>query len=112
MYADTRAHARVDINVFRSQYEAKYPKAVASLLRDHDKLLTFFDLPAEHWRHLRTTNLIKSPFATVRLRQRGTKGAGSRTKGLTMAYKLLDMAQKRWHRINGSQMLALVMDGI
>jgi len=68
---------------------------VKSLLRDQDELLTFYDLPAEHRRHLRTTNPVESPFATVRLRQRVTKGAGSRTKGLTMAFKLLLMAQQR-----------------
>jgi len=65
---------------------AKYPKAVATLDKDADALLTFFDFPAEHWKHLRTSNVIESPFATVRLRQRVTKGAGSRTKGLLMAY--------------------------
>ena len=81
-------------------------------------LLTFFDFPAEHWKHLRTSNVIESPFATVRLRQRVTKGAGSRTKGLLMAYKLLDMAQARWRRLDGPHLLPLVrasivfMDGV
>jgi transposase-like protein len=69
-------------------------KAVASLRRDQAQLLTFFDFPAEHWRHLRTTNIIESPFATVRLRQR----AGSRTKALMMAFKLLEMAEDRRRR--------------
>jgi putative transposase len=75
-------------------------------------LLTFFDFPAEHWKHLRTSNVIESPFATVRLRQRVTKGAGSRTKGLLMAYKLLDMAQARWRRLDGAHLLPLVRAGI
>ena len=75
-------------------------------------LLTFFDFPAEHWKHLRTSNVIESPFATVRLRQRVTKGAGSRTKGLLMAYKLLDMAQARWRRLDGTHLLPLVQAGI
>jgi transposase-like protein len=75
-------------------------------------LLTFFDFPAEHWKHLRTSNVIESSFATVRLRQRVTKGAGSRTKGLLMAYKLLDMAQTRWRRLDGAHLLPLVRAGI
>ena len=93
---------------FIDAYDAKYPKAVASLQRDWEKLITHFAFPAEHWRHVRTTNVIESSFATVRLRQRVTKGAGSRIKGLTMAWKLLDMAQARWRRLNGSQLLPLV----
>src|SRR5436853_455958 len=75
-------------------------------------LVTFFDFPAEHWKHLRTSNVIESPFATVRLRQRVTNGAGSRTKGLLMAYKLLDMAQARWRRLDGAHLLPLVRVGI
>ena len=80
--------------------------------KDVDALLTFFDFPAAHWKHLRTSNVIESPFATVRLRQRVTKGAGSRTKGLLMAYKLLAMAQARWRRLNGAHLLPLVRAGI
>jgi transposase-like protein len=75
-------------------------------------LVTFFDFPAEHWKHLRTTNVIESPFATVRLRERATKGAGSRTKGLLMAFKLLDTAQQRWRRLDGASLLPLVRAGI
>jgi putative transposase len=82
------------------------------LEQDADALLTFFDFPAEHWKHLRTSNVIESPFATVRLRQRVTKGAGSRTKGLLMAYKLLDMAQARWRRLDGAHLLLLVRAGM
>lgn len=112
MYADTREHAREAITRFAAEYGAKYPKAVATLEKDADALLTFFDLPAEHWKHLRTSNVIESPFATVRLRQRVTKGAGSRTKGLLMAYKLLEMAQARWRRLDGAHLLPLVRDGV
>jgi transposase-like protein len=112
MYAETRAHARDAITRFAAEYGAKYPKAVTTLEQDADALLTFFDFPAEHWKHLRTSNVIESPFATVRLRQRVTKGAGSRTKGLLMAYKLLDMAQARWRRLDGANLLPLVRDGV
>jgi transposase-like protein len=112
MYAETRAHARDAIARFAAEYGAKYPKAVTTLEKDADALLTFFEFPAEHWKHLRTSNVIESPFATVRLRQRVTKGAGSRTKGLLMAYKLLAMAQARWRRFNGAHLLPLVRAGI
>jgi len=111
MNAETREYAAEGIERFTSEYEAKYPKAVASLRRDPELLLTFFDFPAEHWQHIRSTNVIESPFATVRLRQRVTKGAGSRTKALLMAFKLLDMAQQRWRRINAPHLAALVAAG-
>ena len=78
---------------FDSDFGAKYPKAVASLTEHQDELLSFYDFPAEHWEHIRTANPIESAFATVRLRQRVTKGAGSRSKALLMAYKLLDMGE-------------------
>lgn len=89
--APTRVEAEAGIETFTAEYDAKYPKAVASLRRDQAQLLTFNDFPAEHWRHVRTTNSIESPFATVRLRQRGTNGAGSRARALMMAFKLLAM---------------------
>jgi hypothetical protein len=101
MYAETRDQAREAAQRFATEYGPKYPKAVTTLEKDADVLLTFFDFRAEHWKHLRTSNVIESPFATVRLRQRVTKGAGSRTKGLLMAYKLLDMAQALWRRLDG-----------
>jgi len=112
MYAETRDQAREAAQRFATEYGSKYPKAVTTLEKDADTLLTFFDFPAEHWKHLRTSNVIESPFATVRLRQRVTKGAGSRTKGLLMAYKLLDMAQARWRRLDGAHLLPLVRAGI
>ena len=112
MYAESREQAREEIERFAADYGPKYPKAVESLRRDEELLLTFFDYPAEHWQHLRTTNVIESPFATVRLRQRVTKGAGSRKKGLLMAFKLLEMAQQRWRRINGFELVPLVRAGV
>lgn len=108
MNAPTRADAETAIATFATEYQAKYPKAVASLDRDREKLLTYFDCPAEHWIHLRTTNPVESSFSTVRLRQRVTKGAGSRTKGLVMAYKLLEMAERRWRKLNAARLLPLV----
>src|SRR2546428_8682655 len=112
MYAESREQARQAVQRFATEYGPKYPKAVTTLEKDADALLTFFDFPSEHWKHLRTSNVIESPFATVRLRQRVTKGAGSRTKGLLMAYKLLDMAQARWRRLDGAHLLPLVRCGI
>ena len=81
------------------------------MLKDREVLLTHFDLPAEHWIHLRTTNAIESTFATVRLRTRKTKGAGSRSAGLAMAYKLLAAAQARWRCVNAPHLVALVRAG-
>jgi transposase-like protein len=112
MRADTRKAARQVIGRFEADYSAKYTKAVASLRRDESELLTFFDFPAEHWLHLRKGNVIESPFATVRLRQRATKGAGSRQKGLLMAFQLLAMAERRWRRINGAHLIPLVRAGL
>jgi putative transposase len=110
--APTRQDARQALEVFREQYGAKYPKALAKLDRDWIPLTAFFDYPAEHWRHLRTTNPIESSFATVRLRTRVTKGAGSKTAALAMAYKLLESAQERWRRFNGHELVADVLDGV
>ncbi len=112
MQAESRKTAEAAIKKFGRDYGAKYPKAVASLRQDEEQLLSFFDFPAPHWLHLRTGNIIESPFATVRLRQRVTKGAGSRQKGLLMAFKLLEMAQKRWRRINRPQLVPLVRAGV
>jgi len=112
MNAPTRADAVKGIDRFEADYGAKYPKAITSLRRDQDRLLTFFDFPAEHWKHIRTSNLIESTFATVRLRQRVTKGPGSRIRGLTMAFKLIQMAQDRWRKLNGSHLLPLVRAGV
>ncbi len=108
MYAERRSDCEVARARFEAEYQAKYPKAVESLTANWERLVSFFDFPAEHWKHLRTTNVIESPFATVRLRERATRGAGSRTKGLLMAFKLLDMAQQRWRRLDGAHLLPLV----
>lgn len=112
MNAPTRADAEKGIDRFEKDYGAKYPKALTSLRRNQEQLLSFFDFPAEHWKHIRTSNPIESTFATVRLRQRVTKGPGSRIRGLTMAFKLIQMAQDRWRKLNSSHLLPLVRAGI
>jgi len=111
MEAPTRADAAVALERFREEFEAKYPKALAKLDRDWKHLTAFYDFPAEHWRHLRTSNAIESSFATVKLRTRVTKGAGSKKAALAMAYKLLDAAQERWRRFNGHELVADVLAG-
>jgi transposase-like protein len=108
MNAPTRRACDEEIDSFVEIYEAKYPKATKSLVDGRDKLVTHFDFPAEHWLHLRTTNPIESTFATVKLRQRVTKGAGSRAAGLAMAFKLLLAAERSWRRLNGHELLTLV----
>ena len=108
MYAPDRASALEEIAVFEQEYSARYPKAVETLCKDQEQMLTFFDFPAEHWRHLRTTNPIESTFATVKARTKKTKGAGSRKAGLAMAWKLLMAAQQRWRRVNAPHLVALV----
>jgi transposase-like protein len=108
--AETRADAVDAAHTFAQQFAA-YPKATSKITDDLDVLLAFFDFPVEHHKHLRTTNVIESTFATVRLRQRTTKGPGCRDAGVAMAYKLLDAAQARWRRINGHELVALVRAG-
>jgi putative transposase len=111
MEAPTRADAALGLERFREEFEAKYPKTLAKLDRDWKHLTAFYDFPAEHWRHLRTSNAIESSFATVKLRTRVTKGAGSKKAALAMAYKLLDAAQERWRRFNGHDLVADVLAG-
>jgi transposase-like protein len=108
--AETKEIAEEQVEMFVKEYEDKYPKAVASLLRDRERLLTFYDFPAAHWQSIRSTNVVESAFATVRLRQRVTKGAGSRAKGLTMAFKLLAMAEKRWRRIRSPHLVKTMLE--
>ena len=110
--AETRSDANDGIDEFVRVYGDKYPKAVAKLVKDRDVLLTFYDFPAAHWVHLRTTNPIESTFATVRARTRVTKGAGTRRRGLVMAYKLLDAAQDRWRKVNSPELVVQVRAGI
>jgi transposase-like protein len=112
MYAESKAECEREIEKFVDEYAAKYPKAVASLVENRDRLLTFFAFPAEHWKHLRTTNPIESTFATVKLRQRVTKGAGSRSAGLAMAFKLMQTAQRTWRRLDAHGLLPLVRAGV
>jgi len=89
----------------------KWPKAAAKIIDDLDVLLAFYDYPAEHWIHLRTSNPIESTFATVRLRTRVTKGPGSRAAGVAMAFKLIEAAQARWRMVNAPHLVALVRAG-
>jgi transposase-like protein len=110
--SDTREHAHRAFELFLETYQAKYPKACNCLSKDRDVLLTFYDFPAEHWIHLRTTNPIESTFATVRLRTKRTKGSGTRTACLTMVFKLMQSAQKRWRTLNGSERIPDVIQGI
>jgi transposase-like protein len=110
--AETQANAEKAFDAFVATFKAKYPKATACLAKDRQVLLTFYDFPAEHWVHLRTTNPIESTFATVRLRHRRTKGSGSRTACLTMVFKLARAAEKRWRRLNGSALLPEVIRGV
>ena len=111
MNAENKEAAEVAMDRFQETYGAKYPKATEKLLKDREVLLSHFEYPAEHWIHLRTTNAIESTFATVRLRTKKTKGAGSRSAGLAMAYKLLDAAQARWRCVNAPHLVALVRAG-
>ena len=109
--AEDKDHAKKAAKAFAADYGAKWPKAVAKITDDLDVLLAFYDYPAEHWVHLRTTNPIESTFATVRLRQRVTKGPGSRAAGVAMAFKLIESAQARWRAVNAPHLVALVRAG-
>ena len=110
--ADTREAAHQAFDAFLETYGPKYPKACACLAKDRAELLAFYDFPAEHWKHLRTTNPIESVFATVRLRHRRTKGNGSRTACLAMVHQLMLSASKRWRLLNGSDLLPEVIAGV
>jgi len=110
--APGRAEAEKAFDLFLRSYEAKYPKATECLAKDRNELLTFYDFPAEHWRHLRSTNPIESVFATVRLRTEKTKGSGTREACLTMVFKLMESAAKRWRALNGAPLLADVIAGV
>ena len=111
MYAPDRKSAQEETDRFSDEYEARYYKATEALTRDQDQLLAIFDFPAEHWIHLRTTNPIESAFATVKVRTKQTKGAGSRKAGLATAFKLLLAAQSHWRRVNAPHLGALVKAG-
>ena len=109
--AESRAAATKAFNAFLEKYRAKYPAACECLEKDRDVLLSFYDFPAEHWVHLRTTNPIESTFATIRLRHRRTKGCGTRHASLTMMFKLAQSAQKSWRRLNGHQHITHLLEG-
>jgi len=102
-------HARQRL---REEFDAKYPKALAKLDRDWQHLTAFYDFPAEHWRHIRTSNAIESSFSTVKLRTKVTKGAGSKKAALAMAYKLLDTAQERWRKFTGHELVTDVLNNV
>lgn len=110
--AETRAAAQAAFDAFLETYRAKYPKASECLAKDRDELLAFYDFPAEHWIHLRTTNPIESVFATVRLRHRRTKGNGSRAACLAMVHQLMLSASRRWRLLNGTNLLPDVIAGV
>jgi putative transposase len=107
--APTRAAANKAFDQFVRTFEAKYPKATECLTKDREALLAFYDFPAEHWLHIRSTNVIESVFATVRLRTAKTKGMGTRTACLTMVYKLMQSASHHWRALNGSALLPAVI---
>ena len=109
--AETKAEAETAFDRFLAKYRAKYPKATDCLAKDREVLLTFYDFPAEHWKHLRTTNPIESTFATVRLRHRRTKGSGSRAACLAMVFKLVEHAQRHWRKLDGHQLIPLLLEG-
>jgi putative transposase len=110
--AESRVEANRAFDLFVGTYDAKYPKATDCLSKDRSELLAFYDFPAEHWIHIRTTNPIESTFATVRLRHRKTKGSGSRVACLTMVFKLMQSAEKKWRLLNGAVLLPDVIAGI
>lgn len=110
--SETKKDALQAIQAFVTAFEAKYPKAAAALVKDTEALLAFYDFPAEHWRHLRTSNIIESTFAAVRLRTETTRGHGTEASTLTMVYKLLEHTSKRWRKLNGCQIIPMVLQGI
>jgi transposase-like protein len=110
--ADTREQALVALNGFASLYGRKFPEACECLTKDKDTLFTFYDFPAEHWIHIRTTNPIESTFATVRLRTEKTKGCGTRLATLTMVFKLVYETRKTWKKIKGYKLIPKVLEGI
>jgi len=109
--AETKKNANAAFDRFLTKYGAKYPNAVKCLTKDREVLMTFYNFPAEQWIHLRTTNPIESTFATVRLRHRRTKGNGNRKACLSMVFKLVCAAEKKWRRLNGSEQLTKLVEG-
>ena len=110
--ADTKKNAINAWELFINTYDAKYPKATKCLIKDRDSMLVFYDFPAEHWQHIRTTNPIESPFATVRHRTRRVKGCFSAQTVIHMAFKLCQGAEKRWRRLRGYKRLVEIIEGV
>jgi len=110
--AETRESAYKAFDRCVRRFEAKYPKAMECLVKDKEAMLAFYDFPAVHWQHIRTTNPIESVFATVRLRTTKTKNCGSRMTTLAMAWKLMETAQNKWRRLRGYKLLADVVEGV
>jgi Transposase, Mutator family len=110
--AENRKEAEAAFDRFITKYRAKYDKAAACLAKDREALLAFYDFPAEHWKHVRTSNPIESTFATVRLRTDKTKGCLSRQTALAMVFKLAKSAERHWRRLDGSGRLAQVIQGV
>ena len=110
--AETKAAANAAFAFFAETYGVKWDKAAAKLVKDRDALLTFYEYPAEHWKHIRTSNPIESTFATVRHRTKRTKGCLSRKTGLAMAFKLMMSAHKKWRKLDGQNRLPEIIQGI
>ena len=110
--AETRKDAVTAFDAFVETYQVKYQRAANCLIKDRDALLAFYDFPAEHWKHLRTTNPIESTFATVRHRTIRSKGCLSNKTALAMVFKLVDGAQKSWRRIDGHNLLPKLIQGV
>ena len=110
--AETKADAEAAFDFFVAAYGVKYEKAAAKLIKDRDVLLSFYDFPAEHWKHIRTSNPIESMFATVRHRTGKTKGCLSRKTGLAMAFRLMMSAQAKWRKLDGANRLPEIIEGI
>lgn len=110
--AETKKEAEIAFNNTLECYSAKYPKAMECLQKDRKELLAFYNFPAEHWVHIRTTNPVESTFATVRLRSKRSKNCGSRDTTLAMVFKLMESAQKKWRKIRGFRLLTLVVNNV
>ena len=110
--AETKKEAEAAFDLFVETYGVKYENAVAKLTRDRDDLLAFYDFPAEHWKHIRTTNPIESVFATVRNRTRKTRGCLNRKTGLAMVFRLMMSAMKKWRKLTGANRLSEVIQGV
>jgi len=110
--AESRGDAEVAFDRFLQSFQAKHPKATECLVKDRKNLLAFYDFPAEHWAHIRTTNPIESSFATIRHRTDQTKGCVSRSALLGLVYKLAMSAQRSWRRLRGFKLLSELITGV